>query len=755
MTSLFCIFPLGEASNCDINTGDYYTFVHSDILKNNTDNINNYLLSLRLSVLDDGEMRQQQDKANIEEWRQKLCSFSEDLDVFDVVYNSDEYDLDDLKLAIKNKNAMPSTFRGNTFAQQLAENGCKETIDYLIFAKECEPYATTPENRVANDMMELADVGVKQFKRTKSDFIKLRYTYQIVRLAHYAKEYSDALELYNYLLPKFDPTESIVNDWLLAHKAGILKSLGKRVEAAYLFSKIFKNCPSKREQAFRSFSIKTAEEWTACLHLCQLDDERVTLYVLRSLQKGANIFEEIKNVYAFNPAAPELDGMIIREIKKLEKDFLQLHFRHKDSEFYKKQPIAIEKEKHIIELKRVMEHYLKENKIANPKLWRLALGYVQYLSGDFHEAHRAFLKAKTAYADDEAMQSQIEVFDLALQIESYEKIDIESLNEIANIIRFNPIYKSDKDFHRFLDNKLASLYTQAEHPGLAYLCHYPFEDLYLNPKLNVINDLLATINKADYNDMERLIIDKIYYDKGAKTLQDELWDMKGSIYLSQGNLEEARASFKQVTRTIRNEYQYNPFYLVADDAVTQNRINDTTMYNKLQIVDSIIMYSYRSIADPRQGPEYLFLVGLAYYNISYYGHSSRVLDFNRSPNSYHLCPTDFSEKPTSYNVDYKDLNEARKRFLSVFELMRANPVHNRELAAKATLMLARCNLHQYCCEKGLSLQAAKQTFANLPDLSNPIWKYHKLLMEEYHQTDLYDMVKTQVPYIREFDLKHY
>ena len=109
-------------------------------------------------------------------------------------------------------------------------------------------------------MKALIFEGERVFIKLKSNNIKLRYAYQLIRLAHYAQDYSMVLELYDRLLPRIDPVESIIYDWILSHKAGALFRLGKRVEAAYLFSLVYDRCPSKREAAYQSFSIRSEQE---------------------------------------------------------------------------------------------------------------------------------------------------------------------------------------------------------------------------------------------------------------------------------------------------------------------------------------------------------------------------------------------------------------------------------------------------------------------------------------------------------------
>ncbi len=217
---------------------------------------------------------------NLAEWKEIFCALVPIKDIGNVIYNTSLEELELLRTAINSK-TIPLDFRmsKNAFARHLENNKCNETIDYLIFAKRCEPHVVrqnswSEKKRDIVRMQNLIVQGRRVFRKTKSNYIRLRYAYQIIRLAHYSKDYEQTVELYEELLPKTDRIESILYDWMLGHKAGAMSHLGEEVEAAYLFSQIFHRCPSKRESAFRSFNIKSDEDWETCLLRCRSDQER-------------------------------------------------------------------------------------------------------------------------------------------------------------------------------------------------------------------------------------------------------------------------------------------------------------------------------------------------------------------------------------------------------------------------------------------------------------------------------------------------
>ena len=103
------------------------------------------------------------------------------------------------------------------------------------------------------------------------------------------------------------PVDSILHFWIMGHRAGALYKLNERVEAAYLFSKIFMYCDSKKESAFRSFYIETDEEWESCYNLCETDEERANLYALRAHSDESKAVEEMTRIYDLNPQNQNLE----------------------------------------------------------------------------------------------------------------------------------------------------------------------------------------------------------------------------------------------------------------------------------------------------------------------------------------------------------------------------------------------------------------------------------------------------------------
>src|SRR6218665_1331145 len=170
---------------------------------------------------------------------------------------------DDLKKLynhIEKKQALTvsAEVKANSMSNYFIRSKDLEGLGYVMYAKQVEPYVLGSSNdweaikRDSVKMDRLMKNGRQLYNAAKTDFFKLRYAYQVIRLAHYSANYSAAIKAYDELL-KGNNTSSVLQPMSLALKAGALWRTGKGMEAAYLFSKAFSESPVKRISNYISF----------------------------------------------------------------------------------------------------------------------------------------------------------------------------------------------------------------------------------------------------------------------------------------------------------------------------------------------------------------------------------------------------------------------------------------------------------------------------------------------------------------------
>ena len=634
-------------------------------------------------------------QGNIQEWRDRVCKKAKVADIDYMVYIASVRDLERLKTSIVSPSVkLGGRLADNTFARFLVRNKCVETVDYLIFAKDCERYVGEldpwkNEKRDVESMEFLIQEGLEQFSGVESHYVKLRYAFQILRLIHYAKQYKRVLDTYDDLMPKIDNDPSIIEYWIESHRAGAMMSLDRRIEASYIFSKIFGECPTRRRQAYQSFQLQTDEDWEQCLKLCKTDRERANLYAMRANERTSNVVEELYHIYQFDPDNENLELLLLQELKRLETDLLGLQFN--DNKTFNRRNFGIpraEAGKNVLDLKDFVQKVLRENQTPKPGLWKIAEGYLEMLAGNYYSAARTFEGARKMVSND-TLKQQLEVFELALQVSSYNEVDDAIEREAARLYR-NDILDEYPDFRDFMGDRFAKLYADKGFPGKSFIMHHPLEDLKPNPRLEIIEDLLRVTRKPRQNRFERAMVTSPNND--TTTIENDLLEMKATYFLGNFMVEAAMETMLEMDRDEWDNYGlFYPFVDRIPDCVHCPLPDSVSVLNKGQLMDRLIDLEYRARAEPREAAKYYYQLGLAYYNMTYFGSAWKAMDYFRSGSSLPRWDGQ-GRSDVLYHPDFPYGNKESfdcSKALYYFDKARVaaqDPI----LGAKATFMAAKC-----------------------------------------------------------------
>ncbi|NBC09334.1 MAG: hypothetical protein GVY26_19265 [Bacteroidetes bacterium] len=679
-------------------------------------------------------------KGNVDEWHERFCEIPAVRDIAALVYQTTKDDLRELRSAIRNpSNPLGYLMRENSFATYLKRNECTETVDYLIYAKNCERYVTRldPWERpqtMYREMDALIERGLDEFEQTKSHYIRLRYVYQIIRLAHYSRQYERVLKLHKRLLRKTDNDPSIIEDWIEGHRAGALMALGQRVEASYIFSRLFDRCPSKQTAYYHSFDIRTDQEWADCLALCRTPEEKATLYVIRANFPDSRLLVELENIYENDPSSPYLHLLLVREVRRLERDLLGLSFNNnrRQNKFYYGVPSS-DAGRRVVDLQTFVTQVLKEGVIEDKALWRSMQGYLAMLAGNFYDARKSFEAARQLRMP-RLLEEQLDAFELALYINTLEDIDKETENKLARLQRTNDVYKRLPDFEDFLRDKLTELYQQTDQEGKAFLMQYPFDYLKPNIKPKMVEELLRLCRLEEPSEMEAGFI-----ADGDSTVLQQLLNMKASYLMKQYKFEAALETLKRMDRVDWDNFgQYNPFVDWENERVHQPLPSDVLTYNKGEFLEALLDKEYQAKAGTGNVGVLNFQIGLALYNITYFGQAWQVQDFYRSGASLRTAYLRDGDNVVPHpvypygNAEHFDCSRARL----FFERARL-ATDSLELGAQATFWAAKCERNEYYVNRWRP--GAQQTFENF-----------ELLVENYRNTDYYQRILEECLYFRAY-----
>lgn len=765
--TLLSLLPAGFSPAC-VPSDRYfhgYTFINMDILRQQERDALAPLFmrfdQLYKNYFEAVEKANQQD--NLSEWYERYCTEVKKEDLAYIIYKAPIEELNLLLTATRSKSLqIPPNLRDNTFAQFVFEKKCTENLEYLMFAKQCEPYVIATERwqappRDKETMQRLIAEGKRQFSKMHSHYMRLRYAYQVIRLAHYAGEYEQTLALYDELIPKVDKqgsrwSESIIPWWIMGHRAGALRKLGDNVQASYLYAQIFQYCPGRRTSAFQSFFIKTDEEWQDCLRLCQSDEERAALYTIRASGASSKALEDMEKIYEITPRNRNLEVLLVQEIRKMERNLLGLEFNRRKAEnkrYY--QVPAPNAGKYVIDLQKFARKVRQEGKAERPELWRIAEGYLEFLAGDFYAAEKTFREASSE-VNDKILKEQLQVFQLALKIAAFEKPTPEVESFAFDLIKDNKLYKTYRSFPDFLKDKMAWLYKQYKQEGKAFLCQRPLSELRPNPQMALLDDMIATALKTDQTRFERLLMEN--------NPLNVLLDMKATLLMSRGEMEAAFETYKRIPAANWDDFgQFNPFRETYKDCISCYQRSDTLglsgYFNKGELLQELLDLEYKAKGDLEGAARHYYQLGLAYYNMSYFGYAWKAMDFYRSGSTWSKLHQPKLAEGDSRVYNYLNFpygnreNTGLSRALYFFEksrLLATTP----ELAVRAAFQAARCEQKIYFQSPEYKPEPCCNRIPRLPETA--LVNFSRL-KEQYRETEFFKMIVKECRYLEVYVTK--
>ncbi len=709
----FSLYSLPIFSACQFKSQNlnYFPLIQSFIV-NPTAPASPYFTSFKDIYLKFGKQTSLQPNENINEWYERFCEVAPLSDIEWLIYQSDLSDIQELKNAVIQNTGLITYLRTNKFARHLVKNKCLETIEYLLFAKKCEPFVTadkdvwqTKKPDIQN-MEALIQEGTKEFLTIESHYIRLRMAYQIIRLAHYSGQYSKVKYLYNYFIPKINHAPSTIQYWIEGHYAGALKALGERAKAAYFYARVFHHCPAKRESAFLSFEVRTDNDWLSALSFCENDQERTALYALRASFRNSRAVDEMIDIYSLHPKSNYLESILIQEIEKQEK-----------------KPVV----EYIKKLNTFVKQVIDEKKVAHPEIWLLALGYLKYLNNDYFEAKLAF-NAVTEYTQSKALQEQIAIFNMAIEIKEWEKINEEVAQRIWEFQSENEVFNRYPTLQSILSKQVFQSLNNHGNPGLAVLYKFGFNAVKVNPSEEVIRDIKELAKKEIINPFEKslMVLSK-------KQFNTEIQALYATWLMTLNEWEAAEKAWQEIPLAdIELFGKSNPFVERLNECVHCPVKSNERQLTKPQIVAEMLKLQYDIKANRTESPQYYYKMGLGLYNMSYFGYAWNVVDYFRSGSSLKAerleNASDRMKHPLfpNGNRENVDLSKALGYFEKAITLST-----DKELSARASFMAARC----------------EQKMSHDTKTANKR-KYFALLKTKYKDTQYYDKVIESCKYFK-------
>ncbi|MEQ1554424.1 MAG: hypothetical protein ABL929_09615 [Ferruginibacter sp.] len=673
------------------------------------------------------------------------------------------------------------SIKQNSMTKYFLQQKDMEALGYIMYAKNVEPHVNNsynnwePTQRDSLAMAKLIKNGQQLYAASKKEIFKLKYAYQIIRLAHYNKNYIDAIAYYNNYIPS-NNTQSILKPLSLALKAGALFRSGNNKEAVYLFSKAFSETDVKKISNFVSFnwSLNPTYNRDEYLNLCKNNEEKSNLLSLLALSSEASETNTIEKIYTLNSQNKNIQTLIAREINKLESSyFTPLLNTQKGGKLFYYSWIDTPTDSLLDAGKNTTEAFTKlllkmsNAKDNNAGLYLTTAAYCALMTKDFAEANTYLTTAKNLSLLPK-VKEQWMLTNLLLAINDTKNIDEKTEEKLLPSIKwlqqkaftensneFNwSNFSQWKNFYRNIFTvALAKKYHAQGNVFKEALCVGAADKIYGNDNYNCMYFLHNETDIKDVENLYTLMINKKnteyekYLIKNNAIKISDVSDFAGTAYLRNYDYKNAKLWLEKTGATKTDTIFKSAFIELLDDAEARLPLEKKTT-SKLLFVQEMLQAQSLVETDKTNQAKHLYKMATGMYNMTYYGHAWELVQYYRSSSDGYSIPKD----ATDFQKQYYGCFAAHDMFKKAM-----NASSDKNFKAKCLFMMAKCSQKQVGKPQYSDFgqdydkyDKAEKEF--LPKFMNNI--YFPLLKQEYSSTDFYKEAYSRCSYLRDFEKRN-
>ncbi len=706
-------------------------------------------------------------------------------DAGDFLVKFDAKDINNLYYHLEKNQPLkiPDSVKHNSMTDYFMQHKNFEALGYILFTKKVAPYVSAGADAwdvPARDSLKqdkLIKNGFQLMNAAKEDFFKLRYTYQVLRLAHYSGRYNDVIEWYDkYML--YEQSNSVVKNLCTALKAGALFRSGQNKEAAYLFSKMFAAGEEKRISNYLGFywSVKHDESRENYLSLCKNNTEKANMLALFAMNGVNGETAALKEIIALSPSASVLEVLAVREINKLEEKYLTPMLQNEDggkSLYFSWDEESSDSavnaaHKEAAALQSFLHEAAQNNAVKNKGLFETGASYVAYMLRDFTTAKK-YLSAAEKMNLTQKLKDQWALTNLLVTISEKDKIDAAFEEQLLPSLQWmeekakkeRPINSSWSDlnewqkfYRNLMSEVLAKRYHQQHDIYKEAMCIGAADYIvksdgsywnaggidFLRNKLlsKDVEQLYALFDKKQPTKFESYLMGHNVIKKSAVT------DFAGTAYLRDYDFEKAAAWFKKTADKKSSVINTNPFIDILydqEEALPSEAKFSTT---KLAFAEEMLRLQKLSVTDKANAAKYLYKMALGFYNMTYYGHAWKLVQYYRSGSDGYYIP----DNATAFQKEYYGCFKAQEYFEKAM-----NSSTDKNFRARCLFMMARCSqkiVHQpQYSEFGSNWDKYDAAQADyFKQFKNN--KYFPQFVKEYSGTAFYKEAYNSCSYLRDF-----
>lgn len=645
---------------------------------------------------------------NIEEWA-KYLGINQN-QAYYLVNKSSKKEIDSL-LVFGNCRNKKLEFANSKFCKKK-----KNALKYISYAKFLEPYMAResgqdmkqwqeyefwdyywtindyyyPKERTVHnlDYETIINNLIEAYKAQKDKELKLRYGYQLVRLAHYKHHYEDAVRYFDtYVEPlKIKPE---IYYYALSQKAGALNGLNKTLkknpaeegncQVAMDFLRVFSKSKDLKYSAY--LSLRFSENGKALENLYNQskslnNEDACSLYFLLGHDKFNNPLNELEKIENLDPNSTLADVLMARYISSLERHYYGFSDKLGDLEIDNPN---LDQALKIAESMRL--------KSSHKDFWNLCAAHLNAYSQNYPKAKEYLSLVK---CQRPVYQAHIKLLSCYIDILEPDSFDITT----ANVI-FKKHQKTLSDYE-YLRSVVAKR-MENQFPLIAFLLLHETNELGLSSEK--WEKMIHYGESKNHNEFEKWLLQKSKYNT------NEAYSHLALSYLYENNIPAAY-KYKEY---VKGEYQiksvlcYNIAYIYQRKSEDENDfhydyIKEFTDQNFEKITFSNLIEELNRLYEASQsndirGAKAAFLLGNFYFNTSRWGY-------------YRTQLFGHSDDCRSWENDDYSINDADEGY---YELASEKEFKDRELMAKILFSITKLDDNE---ENGDKFEYIEEKYKN-------------------------------------------
>jgi hypothetical protein len=601
---------------------------------------------------------------NVREWGEYFGGLAAAGDIATLIYQVAPTTLDAIERSIvsRDRSMLPGALARNSAIELILRRRDHHCVRYLRFVRRCAPHVSNDDPWAATShdtvgLRALLDIGQRERDDCSSPALRLRYAYQLVRLAHYGGFHREAIELYDRLVARSN-AQGIMRYWALGHKAGALMRSGATGASLIEFARIFDRYEPHRERALREFRFTKPGEWDSTLAFAADDHERATVWMIRALVEYRFSIEPLRRMRQYEPGSPRLMAMFGREVRRVERDLFSERVTRPRRIRGTVVPADIAPPKghnldwipmlhervpsggYARELRQFALESVARSRVFRPEFWYMAAGYLALGDGDLRAARSLLATAqRRAHASPEVLAQTRAIAELTRVRSTGPLRNGAAVGaELDWLRRQEPQYDGGVTRYRSAMIALGQRYLRRGDVPRATLAFHKADD---RLSMNKLLDIYAT--HRDLRVLERMIarggrtpLDRLLLDSFPLG-RNEMLDLRGTRLLRVGRSRDALSLFRRIApaywvaegplhRSFRTSFTSltggRAFLEGAE--LPRDRSDVGVVVDKLSLTERIVELERRARRSRRAADSCYFQIANALRNSPYWGYSGVV-----------------------------------------------------------------------------------------------------------------------------------